>query len=149
MEEKYGVSNAAHIPEIAESICSNRYKKRHEYQLENGDTIYLQGYEPYGFDYLKLITDESEIRYRKKDMPVIWYEWEGRKRRYYPDFYLQESNMVVEIKSLYTYTKDFEQIKLKIRETNNTGYNLLLLIFEKNGELLLKEEHICHPGNQE
>ena len=141
IEAKYGVRNAAHIPDIAEKLCNNRFKKRHPYVLSDETIIYLQGYEPYGFSHLKKLYLESEILYKKRDMPTIWYEYEGKTHRYYPDFAISNTTLVIEIKSPYTYARDFPRVQAKIQATNNTGHTLLLLVFEKNGQLLLEQEH--------
>jgi hypothetical protein len=145
MIDKYGVSNPAHIPEVAEKICSNRYKKYYEVVL-NGEKIKLQGFEPYGLEFLKTKFSENEILYKKVDMPEIYYFHKNKKRRYYPDFYLPHYKMVVEIKSMYTYLKDFEVNSKKFSSTTNDGYTHLLLIFEKNGKLEFElESSLRHP----
>lgn len=149
IEAKHGVRNAAHIPEVAEKICSNRFKTKHAYVLDSGETIYLQGYETFGLDYLKESHQESDILYKKRDMPKIWYFFDKKKRKYYPDFFIPTQNLVVEVKSLYTLSRDYEQIQAKIQATNRTGYNLLLLVFEKNGQVLLEQVYNFHPGAQE
>jgi hypothetical protein len=63
---KFGVHNPAHVPEIAETLCYNRFKKRKKYTLSTGEVIHLQGYEPFGFEYLKTLYQENQIQYRKK-----------------------------------------------------------------------------------
>jgi len=145
IEAKHGVRNAAHIPEVAEKLCSNRFKTKHEYVLDTGETIYLQGYETYGLDYLKERHNETDILYRKKDMPEVWYHFENKTRRYFADFFILNQNLVIEVKSLYTLARDYQQVQEKIQATNNAGYNLLLLVFEKNGEVLLEQAYKFHP----
>lgn len=141
MEAKHGVRNAAHIPEVAEKLCLNRFKTKHPYVLDSGETIYLQGYEPFGLDYLKESYCESNILHRKRDMPEVWYYFENKKKRYYSDFFIPNQNLVVEIKSLYTLARDYQQVQAKIQATNNTGHNLLLLVFEKSGVVLLEQAY--------
>ena len=139
MIAKYGFRNAAHIPEIAEVACLNRFKKRHEYILETGEIILLQGYESFGLDFLKNKYQESEVSYRKKDMPLImWFNNKtDKEHRYYPDFYVNKDNLVVEIKSDYTYKKDYENIRSKYTATVNNGHQYLLLVFAGDGSLIL------------
>jgi hypothetical protein len=133
---KFGVYNPAHIPEIAEKICYNRFKKRREYMLSNGEIIQLQGYEPYGFDYLKKLYDEDKIKYRKRDMPKLWYNWQNKTRRYYCDFFVPEDNLVVEIKSSFTLSRDFDIVKQKILSAQTNGYTVLLLVFDQYGQVV-------------
>lgn len=134
---KYGVYNPAHIPEVAEKICYNRFKKRKEYKLTTGEVIHLQGYEPYGFDYLKTLYQENQIQYRKKDMPELWYEWQEKTHRYYCDFFIADDNLVVEIKSPFTLSRDLDIVKQKILSAQTKGYKVLLLVFDQFGGLIL------------
>jgi len=137
MMAKYGVRNAAHVPEIAETVCLNRFKKRHEYTLETGEIILLQGYEPFGLEFLKKHYQENEVSFKKKDMPIImWYNIKTNKEhRYYPDFYVKKDGLVVEIKSDYTYKKGYHNLRTKFDATIVNGYEFLLLVFNKDGSL--------------
>lgn len=139
---KYGVYNPAHIPDIAEKLCYNRFKKRKEYVLTTGEVIHLQGYEPFGIDYLKTLYHENQIQYRKKDMPELWYKWQEKTRRYYCDFFVLDNNLVVEIKSLFTLSRDLNIVKQKLRSAHTNGYNVLLLVFDRFGELILETDAI-------
>lgn len=137
---KYGVYNPAHIPEVAEKLCYNRFKKRKEYVLSTGEVIHLQGYEPYGFDHLKTLYKENQIQYRKKNMPELWYNWQGKTRRYYCDFFVADDNLVVEIKSPFTLSRDLGIVKQKILSAQTKGYKVLLLVFDQSGDLILETD---------
>ena len=137
---KYGVYNPAHIPEVAEKLCYNRFKKRKEYTLSSGEVIQLQGYEPYGFDYLKAKYQENQIQYRKKDMPELWYNWQEKTHRYYCDFFVADDNLVVEIKSPFTLSRDLDIVKQKILSAQTKGYKVLLLVFGSFGDLILETD---------
>lgn len=137
---KYGVYNPAHIPEVAEKLCYNRFKKRKEYTLSTGEVIHLQGYEPFGFDYLKTLYQENQIQYRKKDMPELWYDWQEKTRRYYCDFFVTDDNLVVEIKSPFTLSRDLDIVKQKILSAQTKGYKVLLLVFGQSGDLILETD---------
>lgn len=139
---KFGVQNPAHVPEIAEKLCYNRFKKRKEYVLSTGEVIYLQGYEPYGFDYLKTLYQETQIQYRKKDMPELWYMWQEKTRRYYCDFFVPDDNLIVEIKSLFTLSRDLDIVKQKILSARTKGYKVLLLVFDRYGKVVLSPAEI-------
>jgi hypothetical protein len=139
---KFGVHNPAHVPEIAEKLCYNRFKKRKEYTLSTGEVIHLQGYEPYGFDYLKTLYQENQIQYRKKDMPELWYNWQEKTRRYYCDFFVADDNLVVEIKSSFTLSRDLDIVKQKILSAQTKGYKVLLLVFDRYGQVALSPAEI-------
>lgn len=139
---KFGVHNPAHVPEIAETLCYNRFKKRKEYTLSTGEVIHLQGYEPFGFDYLKTLYQENQIQYRKKDMPELWYTWQEKTCRYYCDFFVADDNLVVEIKSLFTLSRDLDIVKQKILSAQTKGYKVLLLVFDRYGRVALSPAEI-------
>ena len=139
---KFGVHNPAHVPEIAETLCYNRFKKRKEYTLSTGEVIHLQGYEPFGFDYLKTLYQENQIQYRKKDIPELWYTWQEKTRRYYCDFFVADDNLVVEIKSLFTLSRDLDIVKQKILSAQTKGYKVLLLVFDRYGQVALSQAEI-------
>jgi hypothetical protein len=141
---KFGVKNPAHVAEIADKICYNRFKKRKNYILETGEVITLQGYEPFGLEYLKTIYKENEIFYKKKHMPKIWYNHNNKEHRYYCDFYIPLSKMIVEIKSEYTLAKDYTIIKKKLYSSHINGYKVLLLVFDSFGNLTLELDNIDH-----
>jgi hypothetical protein len=139
---KFGVHNPAHVPDIAEKLCYNRFKKRKEYTLSTGEVIHLQGYEPYGFDHLKTLYQENQIQYHKKDMPELWYIWQGKTRRYYCDFFVADDNLVVEIKSTFTLSRDLDIVKRKILSAQTNGYKVLLLVFDRYGRVALSPAEI-------
>jgi hypothetical protein len=139
---KFGVHNPAHVPEIAERLCYNRFKKRKKYFLSTGEVIHLQGYEPFGFDYLQTLYQENQIRYRKKDMPELWYTWKEKTRRYYCDFFVPDDNLVIEIKSTFTLIRDLDIVKKKILSAQTNGYKILLLVFDRYGQVVLSSAEI-------
>ena len=132
MLNKYGVRNPAHLSSIAEKTHSNRYKKKHLLITPSGKEIFLQGFEVKGF---KLLLDEgfseNDILYKKSDMPKIMYYFEGKMRRYYPDFFIKEKNIIIEIKSKYTYEVEKDKNDAKFLATKNNGYIHRLLILSK------------------
>lgn len=139
---KFGVHNPAHVPEIAEKLCYNRFKKRKEYVLSTREVIHLQGYEPFGLDYLKTLYQENQIKYRKKDMPELWYAWQEKTRRYYCDFFVADDNLIVEIKSLFTLSRDLDIVKQKILSAQTKEYKVLLLVFDRYGRVALSPAEI-------
>lgn len=120
---KYGVRNATQIPEIAEKCQSGKW---YEYILPSGNKIKLQGYEPIALDILLEKYSESDIKWKKSDMPEIWYN--NGKNRYYPDFYIKKDNLVVEVKSEYTLNRDKDVNELKFFTTKKMGYNFKLMV---------------------
>jgi hypothetical protein len=124
--EKYGVRHHFHNSTIFKKLMDSMYQQK-EYKWETGEISILQGHEPivlseleengYTFDIVK--TDP-------KDMPEIFYEFEGKKKRYYPDFYIPSENLIIEVKSEYTLNKDFEMNQAKFKAVEDLGFNFKL-----------------------
>lgn len=131
--ELYGVENPMHIPEIAEQVQSGfrRYKfVNHKYRMPDGQYIHIMGYESRTLD--KLFAQgykQEDILYRKRDMPEIWYLFEGKRRRYYPDFYIPNKNLVIETKSVFTFELEKEKNELKMQATKDLGFDFWLDIY--------------------
>lgn len=69
----------------------------------------------------------------KKDMPKIIYTGlDDKEHRYYPDFYIPKNNIIVEVKSDYTYKVDLEINIRKKESTKKLGFNYLLLLFDRS-----------------
>lgn len=98
------------------------------------EIVALQGYEPIVATYLeecgKLVA--QDIIAGKGDVPHIRYDYEGKLRTYFPDFYLPNHNLLIEVKSTYTYEKNEEQTNAKCAACLASGYSILLLVLKGN-----------------
>lgn len=138
---KHGVESLIQLPTYFKKIQnSSAYK----YTLPSGNIIKLHGYEDIAMDKLLKTYTESDIITDCELMPVIWYESYERvninshqtilkKRRYFPDFYIPKENLILEIKSTYTYNKELFKNKLKAIFTRKLGYNYETWIINRNG----------------
>lgn len=126
--KKYGVSHTSQVPAIADKILKNCYKSK-EYKLPSGKIIKLQGYEPQALNILLETFNEDDILTDRKDMPEIWYYTDdGKKHRYYPDMYIQKENLIIEVKSNWTYKKYLDINLLKEKACLDAGYNFKFMI---------------------
>ena len=124
--KKFGVTHPSHIPEVAEKILKNRFKRK-EYKWKTGEISLVQGYEDQvlfdlennGYKFEDVVADE-------KDMPEIFYEFEGKRRRYYPDIFIPKENLIIEVKSDYTLNKEWEKNQAKFDATKKLGFNFKL-----------------------
>jgi hypothetical protein len=142
MLKNYGVRHNMHVPEIAEKCSKNAYKRK-EIVKSNGESIYLQGFEPQAYEILLKTYKEEEIITDNKLKPEIWwYDSIIKDHRYYPDFYIPKHNLIIEVKSERTFSLDDK--KEKISETklmcNFLSYNFELWILNEKGDIL--EKHI-------
>jgi len=72
-----------------------------------GESTFVNGgWEKLFIDYLNLL----KIKWTNKISESIFYMWEGKERRYYPDFYLPEFDIYVEVKG-YERERDREKWK--------------------------------------
>lgn len=146
--DKYGVDNISKSPIIKnkkEMTSMGNYGVK--YHLQNSTSfnncfksssklkkyketdIYYQG--SYEYDFIEYC-DKNHIlgeiqSYRKG----IKYIMNNKNKIYYPDFYMQKLNLIIEIKSTYTYNYHLEMNKLKENACKILGYNYLIII-DKN-----------------
>ena len=59
---------------------------------------------------------------------TIDYFFDGKNRKYFPDFFIKKLNLVIEIKSTYTYECEKDQNEAKKEATINNGFNFKFLI---------------------
>jgi len=125
---RYGVDHHMHNATIAEK-CNGRYKWK-DYTLPSGKVIKVQGYEPKALDELLKTYHEDEIITSRKDIPAIWYFTEdGKKHRYYADIWIPKENLIIEVKSTYTYEIQKEINLLKEEATLKNKFNFKLMIY--------------------
>lgn len=93
--------------------------------------VSLQGYEPIVLN--SLIKDfnlgKNDIMIGKSKVPIIEY---GNNRMYFPDFYLPNSNLIIEVKSKYTFEIHKDNVFEKCNATLKQGYSILLLILKQS-----------------
>ncbi len=119
---KYGYEHTNHVDYIFEQIQKSAYKLK---RFENTDLYYRGTYE---LDFLNFCkTNDIIIKNHKS----IEYYFEGKSKKYYPDFYHEETNTIIEIKSTYTFKKDYEINLTKEKACLEQGYNFLFII-DKN-----------------
>lgn len=96
--EAFGVTNCMHNQKIFERSIKNM-GKGYYYTFPSGRKEYVQGYEGYVLnELLSSGFSEQDIVIGKRNMPKIYYEFEG-KRRYYPDIFIPRLNWILEVKS--------------------------------------------------
>lgn len=126
--EKFGVINVAQVPEIAERRSNTPKSNVKDYIWNDGLISRVQGYENIVLHELEYMGyKSSEVLTKKSDMPEIWYIGDdGKKHRYYADFYIPKENLVIEVKSAYTMLYDFLNNNKKAVATKVEGYRYKL-----------------------
>lgn len=125
--KRYGAPN----PSQNKDIHLKKMRATKQYQITNGTIINVQGYEP---QFLDLLGKTQEIKSDVIDVPEIKYVNGGKDRVYFPDLFIEEYNLLVEVKSHYTMSCDKSLIYDKILGSVCAGYNVLLVVID-NGSI--------------
>jgi hypothetical protein len=136
--ERFGVDNPSQNAEIHDKQFRKRYV---DYLFPSGRTESVQGYEPYALNDLLDIFHENEIIVSRSCMPDIWYIENGNKR-YFPDIFISSANLIVEVKSQWTYSGKDEWLTtnlLKKQACIDAGYSYMLMIYDDHGKIILNE----------
>ena len=124
------VRNAFMQGKLGQTIFENQYKSGWHISWENNEYWLRSSYE---FDYAKYL-DLNHIKYCVENLRIKY--WDSQRQEYrcaVPDFYLIETNTIVEIKS--KWTLDDQNMKDKIKAYKKLGYNFKLICDHKEIEL--------------
>jgi hypothetical protein len=61
-----------------------------------------------------------------------------KQKVYFPDIYIPKQNLIIEVKSTYTYSKEYDKNIAKANATKNTGYNFEFWIYDGKGNKVVK-----------
>ena len=114
---KYGVRNPQQVESIHEKSLKTSLKIK---KFRNTDMWYQGTYE---LDFLNKYFDLFKI---VRGNPIK-YQFEGSKI-YYPDFYLSDFDLLVEIKSSYTFDIDLDRNLSKIKHLNENKIGYIFII---------------------
>lgn len=118
---RYGCEYPIQNPVIAEK-ASHISRKFKDYTLPSGNIVRIQGYEDKVLDHLLQIYKEDQVLTKRTEMPDVWYLDDGKYRRYYPDFYIPNDNLIIEVKSTYTYRANITEFHRKRKACEYLGY---------------------------
>lgn len=102
IQEKYGVDNIMHLPDIVEK-AQKHSRTNKTFTWKTGEVVSVQGYEPHvlaeleqnGYGY-------NDVKTNKADVPKIFYNYKGKKHRYYAYFHpCRKFNYRSQIRILY------------------------------------------------
>lgn len=125
MIDRYGCEYSAQNLDILKKI--NKVKRR----LHEPSGLYYES--SYELDFIKFCFSKQILISRG---PTIKYEFDGKKRTYFSDFYLSDKNLILEVKSKYIYEKYIEKNICKKEKCLSLGYNFLYLIDKKYESLM-------------
>ena len=145
--KNFGVDYPMQNAEIRAERNKKSFKLK-PYLFPSGREILIQGYEHFSLDELlnggynenEIYTDHNE----RIKMPEVWYNFEEKTRRYYPDIFIPKDNLIIEVKSRYTYDKQKEKNLAKAEKCKELGYSYEFRIYDKKGKL---ERKIIYKSN--
>jgi hypothetical protein len=133
---RYGFESPMHNLDIQAKCQKNAYKFK-LYTLPSGNQIKLQGYEPWALDELLKTYKEEQIISDRTKVPRIEYIHNEKKHYYFPDIYIPDANLIIEVKSTWTYTCKQDITVAKADATKALGYIFDLWIFDIKGKRLI------------
>lgn len=99
-----------------------------DYIFPSGKIVKIQGDEKYAIDILLKKYDEDDILVDSEYIPIIDY-FDEKDRKYYPDIYIKKDNLIIEIKSTWTFDIKYDKNMIKYNATKAVGYNYEIWIF--------------------
>jgi len=106
----------------------------YKFTFPSGRIVKLQGYEPQVLEQLLQIYNEDdiicEVKDINKEIGKILYQYKGKERRYYPDFYIKSTNTIIEVKSQWTFDKWKDKNLAKGRACIEQGFNFECVIIQ-------------------
>ena len=141
MLEKYGEIYPLKIPEFFHKAMKSAFSKK-EYILPiTQQKLEVMGYEPRAIDILlskkekilERMIEENEILVGENVKSFKYLDLENIEHIYYPDIEVKNSNLIIEVKSVYTFNLDPIKNFLKFKQVSKQGYIMKVMIFTKKG----------------
>lgn len=124
--DRYGVDH----PMKNEDIFNKAQKSSYKHIRYNGTNLHYQG--KYELDFIEYCMNNNiDI----KNGPTIKYIYLKKDRRYFSDFIINSKNLIVEIKSTYTFDDDRDENLAKKEYSIKSGYNFIFIIDKNYDEL--------------
>lgn len=127
-------------------LTKNLYSRK-PYKLGRR-TVHLQGYEPQALDLLLAqgFKPQQIATTTAEGVPIIPYTFEGKARTYRPDFFIEEQNLVIEVKSDYTWELQRKKNVAKLKAAR-AHYDVWLLILHDDGSIYLSDRRAQLSGS--
>ncbi len=122
--DRYGVE----YPMQVELFFNKQQKSSFKIKKFKNTNINYQG--TYEYDFL-IYCEKMNIFNLIERPKSIDYIFENKSKKYYPDFFIDKYNLIIEIKSNYTYKKELDKNISKMDKCIELGYNYIVII-DKN-----------------
>jgi len=136
--QRYGCENPLNNEFVKEKMMQSRFRSlRKENKYKNTDLYYQSSYEK---DFLDNFYNYFQIERGFS----IDYKLNDKIRKYYPDFYLPQYNLIIEIKSKIWYELDINKNLEKQKSCLNRGHKFLFIIDKNYSEFKIFLD--CYKG---
>ena len=125
--EKYGGHPNQNKEVQAKSEATSYHYKT--YMMPSGNLVKYQGYEDKALDELVQLYEEEDIRIGRANVPIIDYYVDNKKHVYFPDFYINSENTIIEVKSEWTIQLKRGNIEENAIATIKAGYKYQIWIY--------------------
>lgn len=123
-QRRYGVKHVSQVPDFFEKQQKSGYRLHlHENTNLNYRGTYEKDFLDFCFNNKILIEKGKRIKYLYND----------KEHYYFSDFYIESFNLIIEIKSYWTFNKYFDKNIIKKKFTIDSGFNYIFII-DKNYE---------------
>jgi len=136
--ERYGVSSAMKLDSVKNKTKITNLKRYGvECSMQNIDVFNKHLKSSFMINKYESITYKGsyELDFLKKYYKIgvekcesIVYFYDGKNRKYFPDFYYNYLNLIIEIKSSYTFNKDLDKNLAKQKACIEKGYKFIFII---------------------
>ena len=103
--KNHGVEYPSQNKKIFEKQQQKAFKQK-KYIFKTKQEITCQGYEPRALKDLEKYHNYLHEDYQNWNDYIFWYEHNSKKHRYYPDIPFFKNNLIIEVKSNYTFYKE-------------------------------------------
>ena len=141
----HGVFSQARQDHLAGKGCRGcaLAKQKHGYKEASwyGRQVRYQGYELHAANYPvahKNIAPQDIVFSMEPNANIPVINWNGR--RHYPDLWVPRENLIIEVKSSYTFEKDRIRNLLKTYSARRAGYRYVILVMDEKGNRVLGYE---------
>lgn len=132
--KRYGVRHPMQNFKIFQKVMRSRFKIK-KYTTRSGRVIKYQGYEDVVLKFLleDMKINESEIFVDRSSIPKIFYfnPLLNKISRYYPDIWIKSHNLLIEVKSIFTFNIKTEVTLAKQDECKKQNINHIIVICSK------------------
>jgi len=133
---KYGETHWMKNTDFYENFLNSKQKSTYKKCTIEDEIYFLQGYEDYVLEELLKLYKMNDILIKTNDINkftgTIKYNFNNEEHRYYPDFFIISENLIIEVKSTYTYFYELDKNIEKEKSCLNMGFNFQFIIIEKS-----------------